>query len=773
MWSVYLQLCAALALGVYFGDKISVGDTIIFIIGIILTSGLRKLAIKKFFSMNTVVILMVAAGIISYHYAVSESSRSAYRFQDKYVTMLGKVTDLPRIEKDYNVYLVDVRLIHYLDENQEVRERVRVTTKDVLKFGDSVKIEGFLKPFSKKLNGGDYDVGRSYKAKGIYFSTYSDDIVLTDTEFKIYSPSYFATWVKSLMSDRIYENYEGDKAAVIRAVLTGYKDAFSEEFEEVLYESNTMRLFYPAYMHISFLLMLAGLLSEYVKKDKRDKLLIVLLALYAVFNFNSHYIVKSAMVIAAFAYSKYKIGFGNYIDVLSLVVGITLLINPLIGYETGFVLSVTANLVIYYFTPIVSARLKRIKSFKVKRLLSLWIAMGIGMLPMQAYYFNFTTPYAFLLNLIYAPLLGVLWGITPLKMFFMPILGNLNPFSYTVDGIIFFIMNIPKLVGHLPFYSVPLPRPDILTIAVFYIGLYLLRQGMLGRIKNDFSSQVAGAVIIGFLVTGIGNFSMKLNDVEIDFVNVGQGDGAVLSIPFRETIIIDGGGNSEFSSYDYGKEVFLPYLRREGHHRIDLAVVSHYHSDHCLGVIAAMKKLTVKEVLIPDCLADNEYRIEIEQIAKDKNIKVSYYKAGAKLCFNSGLMMDIISPDDKDLLSIDENDTSFGIRVSYGDFSALFVGDLTSNIEEKHKGEWGKSNLLKVGHHGSASSSGETFIDEVSPDVAVISVGLGNVYGLPNNDVIRRFMKRKIPIYRTDMHGDITVFADKSGRYRMNTFLED
>lgn len=769
MWSVYLQFFVLLAVGIYLGDRVSAGDAVIFILALVLSSVFRKIVLKKFFSFKVLAVVMAAAGILLYHYHISESVRPAYSLHEKYITMLGKVTELPRREQDNNIYIVDVRLMNYLDKNYEVHELIRVTSPEIFDFGDSVRIEGFLKTFPKKLNGGDFDSGRNYKAKGIYFKTYAEEMELCSTNFKCYSLSYFFTRLKSLISERIYDRYEGDTAAVLKAVMTGYKDSFSESFEEELYESNTMRLFYPAYMHIAFIIMLVGLLSAYVSKSKRDVILIVMLVLYAAANFNSHYIVKSAVLAAAVVYSKYKIGFANYIDVLALTAGIMLAINPLIGYETGFILSVTANLLIFYFVPAVSERLKKVRNHKTRNFLSVWIVLSAGMLPMQAYFFYVTTPYAFLMNFIYMPFLSLLWVFAPLNLI-LPVSGSL--FSWIIEGIAFFMQNIPGIVSELPGYKMSVPRPGILTIAVFYLLLYVLRCRFYRRRKNDFSMQFVCAVIIGFTITGLWSFIEKADDMEINFVNVGQGDGAVLSIPFHETVIIDGGGSSEYSDYDYGKEIFLPYLKREGHNKIDLAVVSHYHSDHCKGVIAAMKKLEVKEVLIPDCMGENKYRKEIEFIAEQKDIKLSYFKAGARLKFTSGMIFDIVSPDEAELVSENENDTSFGIRVSYGKFSALFTGDISEEVEKKHKGKWRDCSVLKVGHHGSLSSSSEDFIDETAPEAAVISVGENNSYGLPKDEVILRYMERNIPVYRTDLYGDITVLADKDGSFKVSSFYE-
>ena len=110
--------------------------------------------------------------------------------------------------------------------------------------------------------------------------------------------------------------------------------------------------------------------------------------------------------------------------------------------------------------------------------------------------------------------------------------------------------------------------------------------------------------------------------------------------------------------------------------------------------------------------------------------------------------------------------------MEYGDFKALFTGDITSDVEENHLGEWGYCNVLKVPHHGSKTSSGEDFLDEVSPDVAVFCVGEDNSYSHPDKKVLQRYRDRNIQIYRTDLNGDIKIYADKEKGYKISTYME-
>ena len=769
MWSFYVQMFAFLTVGIYLGDKISSGDAVIFLLSVLLTAILRKPVLKKFFSARVFILLIAVFGILSYHYAMSENVRNLYEYKDKYITAVGKIVELPKAEgKDY-IYIIKVKNVNYLDKDYNPNELVRVRSDKSFKFGESIKVRGFLESFDRKLNSGDYDTPRYYKERGIYFKLYADEAEASDAKIKIYSVTYFSTWVKSKISDSIHKQYSGDEAAILKAIFTGYKDEFSDKLEERLYDTNTMRLFYPAYLHLSLLLSLIGMLSVFVKKEKRDVLFIALLCIYAIYNFNHHYIIKTAMIAAVIAYTKLKIGYSNYIEALCAICSVIFLVNPLTCYDAGFILSVSASVLIYYFVPIVKEHIKLKVSKETKRIIALWIVLTFGMLPLNAYFFNVTNPYAFLLNFLYIPLLDFLLAAVSISMVLTAITG-INIFCGLPRGILYFMEWLPSAISGFPFYSIAIPRPSAVVIIIFYLCLFIVYKRMKRKKRDDFSVKTAAAVILGLSLTCIFNFCGRINDVEIDFVNVGQGDGAVISIPFRETLLIDGGGSSEYSDYDYGEKIFVPYLRRNGYTYIDAAIVSHYHSDHVKGIIAAMKKLKVKEVIMPECMEDNKYRLAIEEIAKDKDIKISFYKTGTRLRFHSGMTLSIIAPDDEDLKNENENDTSYGINMHYGNFSALFMGDLSSETELKHSGQWGDCDVLKVGHHGSRFSSCEEFLEETKPETAVISVGEGNSYSHPHDEVIKRLRDNNARIYRTDIYGNITVIADKSGEYKVYGF---
>ena len=769
MWSVYIQIFAALTIGIFLGDKISVGDTLIFVLALFIAAPLKKLVFKKFFSHSVCILLVAAFGIIGYHWAVSETNRPFYPLEEKYITAFGKIVDLPREDNESYIYTVQIKSAEYMGKTYTPGEKIRVTAGKKFNFGDCIEVKGFLKCFPEKLNNGDYDVARHYKSKGIYFKMYADNAILSQKKIRIYTPAYFAAWLKSKISDRIYENYSGDEAAVLKAVFTGYKDSFSPEFEDMLYKTNTMRLFYPAYMHLALLFSLIGFLGAFVKKSIRDKIFILLLIIYSIYNINTHYILKTALLAICLTYTKMKIGYAHYMESLCAICTVIILSNPLVCYESSFVLSVTAGILIFYFVPPIAERIKIKTTARNKRLIAVWLVMSVGMAPLNAYYFSVTNPYAFLINMLLIPTLNVLWIAVSVNLCILSVL-NIDIITKMTVGLIYFIIKLPDILCGLPFFTIMLPRPSVVVIIIYYLCIYIVYRKCIRKTRDDFAAKTAAAVAIGLAVSCISGFVSEIDDMSINIVNVGQGDGAVISVPFAEKVLIDGGGSSEYSDYDYGKSIFVPFLKRNGYTNITAAVVTHYHSDHVKGIIAAMDELNVADVIIPNCMEENKYRREIEEKAAKKNIKLSYYKTGDILRFSSGMCMKIIAPDNTDLQSENENDRAYGVKVVYGKFSALFMGDISKETELRHLGEWGDCDVLKVGHHGSKTSTGEEFIKEVKPETAIISVGKNNPYSHPNIEVLKILENSHADIFRTDKNGNIKVVADKNGKYRIMSY---
>lgn len=768
MGSWTAQIVIAYAAGIFFGSTLPVSFFCFLPFSIPLLPFLYRLIFQKIPWKTFFLWCFVCVGIFSYHIANTNAFRSAEPFSDEYVTLIGKITEIPTQNEERFSYVINTPVLIYQDERHPIRERVRFSSDAAFSLGDSVKVEGFLEHFEEPLNSGDFHYGHYYKSRGIYYRLSNTECELSTEKVHHHSLPYLANCIKDKIRQAIRRLYAGDAAAILESVLLGYKKEFSDELETSIFQSNTMRMFYPTYLHLILLNMLAGIVMTYFSKNKRTAFQCLLLIFYCFWNTNLPAGIKTAMLAMFFLLQNRIFGYSSYIKTLFCVVGIMLFYEPLLLFNRGIILSVGFNLTMIYLFPVIEEKLYKVQSRGLRRFLSVWLTSILGMLPILTYVSHYLNLYGILISTLTMPILCVLWLCAPLTLLLYPVMGAWCPFFYATNGAIYLFCNLPDWTLLLPGSAIALKRFDFVTVLIYYLSVLLICLWIQKQNKNYI--RLTAAALSGFLLVNGFFFFRDINRLQIRFVSVGQGDGTIISVPFCQNILLDGGGGEEYTDYNSGETVFIPYALRNGYQKINLAIVSHFHGDHCRGIITALEKLDVMEIVMPDTTPENPYRKEIERIAREKGIKCTYPTAGDIFSYPSGLTLQFISPDRQDLNSSVENNSSLVIRVSYGKFSALFCGDIHAAVERKYAGLWGEADVLKVAHHGSATSTTKKFLEEVNPTAALIGVGYDNLYQLPDARITDLLQSRGISVYRTDRHGDIRISASKSGNMRIDSY---
>ncbi len=250
--------------------------------------------------------------------------------------------------------------------------------------------------------------------------------------------------------------------------------------------------------------------------------------------------------------------------------------------------------------------------------------------------------------------------------------------------------------------------------------------------------------------------------LEVTFFDVGQGDAIMVKTPERHLILIDGGPDDTI----LGKiGQIIPFWRQH----IDLVVLTHPHADHLYGLIQILDRYQVDYILWSgvECL-DSVCQLWKNELAKgDSEIIIA--QAGQRIRSDS-MVLDVLYPLTSyyRYLPKDHNDISVVTKLSYGNHAFLFTGDITDKGEKEIILAWGNylsSNIMKVAHHGSISSSQEDFLDIVHPEIAIIQVGANNKYGHPAQETIDKLISRSIIIHRTDEDGDIKIISNGLNYY--------
>ena len=259
-------------------------------------------------------------------------------------------------------------------------------------------------------------------------------------------------------------------------------------------------------------------------------------------------------------------------------------------------------------------------------------------------------------------------------------------------------------------------------------------------------------------------------EARVTFLNVGQGDSTLIQTADNTSIMIDGGGTS-IEDYSIGDEVLIPYLISNNVRKIDYAIITHFHDDHAEGIITLMKNYQVNNLIVPDVICkDNDIKDYAYRIAKERNINILEVSDGDKLEIDN-VILDILSPTKG--FDGEINNTSIILKAQCAGASFMFTGDAEKSAEKRLVGRNLKSDVLKVGHHGSTTSSTDEFISAVRPKYAVISVGENNVYGHPAGKTIYTLLKYDVEYMRTDLNGTIIFELDQDGIKDIKTLKGD
>lgn len=253
--------------------------------------------------------------------------------------------------------------------------------------------------------------------------------------------------------------------------------------------------------------------------------------------------------------------------------------------------------------------------------------------------------------------------------------------------------------------------------------------------------------------------------LKVTFVDVGQGDSVVVQLPNGKVWVVDGGG-IRGNDWDIGRFIIAPFLWEEGIHKIETLFLSHPHHDHYKGLGFLAEHFSPKILFTNgDAAPEGEAEEWQEFLAKIEkgNIAVQKVTRNTRAIEEAGVRLEFLAPGSQGTIPhFDVNDNSIVLRLSYKQVSFLLPGDLMEAgelllLESKLNV---KADVLKTGHHGSATSTKEVFLNAVQPKYAVMSVGAYNPYGMPSQELVNRLKQKGISLFRTDLHGAVTFTTD-------------
>ncbi|WP_416827302.1 DNA internalization-related competence protein ComEC/Rec2 [Ectobacillus polymachus] len=557
----------------------------------------------------------------------------------------------------------------------------------------------------------------------------------------------------------------------MNALLYGDREQLSSEIEDQYQQLGLIHLLAISGSHISFLavMCLFVMLRVGFTRETATVLLLLVVPLYMFMAGASASVVRASImavfVFTCLLFSKRLSG----MDALSLTAITMVIWNPYVLFDIGFQYSFLSTAILLLSTRVI------LTGNPIKAAWNLALAAQLSSIPITLHYFGRLSPYSLLLNLIYVPYLTFVIMPLALLVLIVSFLIPSVPFFTTLLVWCISISNdLLKWCNSLPFLQLTFGHSSVWLTCLYSICilfLFLAWEGKIGR------SYFTHSIVCVVLIASFHYISPYLNpNGLVTFIDVGQGESILIRLPYNKaTYLIDTGGMISFPkeewqkrkrTYSVGENVVLPYLYHLGIKKIDKLILTHGDVDHIGAANEILNGIAIGELMVGKKKSPSIQEEEIIHLAREKNVRVREIQDGYTWNDDGVATFTILSPTGDETK---DNNQSIVLYTKLGGLQWLFTGDLEEEGEKQIMDRYPglHVNVLKVGHHGSKSSTSEAFVQMLQPTTAIISVGQKNRYGHPHKEVLDRLNKHNITIWRTDEEGAITfTFKGDMGTFR-------
>ncbi len=711
-------------------------------------------------------------GCVEFRFFDYDISQKFNGYSGQTVIVYGSISSEPEIKEGRVSYVVSVYAIMQKKIMKKINGKILLKLKtdiddNMLDYGTEIKVMGSLQTAQGSRNPGGFDYKHYLAGKEVSAIVYSHCKTVTILNYEGSNKiSRLGIFIKQNIISTIDKSIVGkEQAGLLNGMLIGARNGLDKSVQNAFSDAGLTHIMAVSGMNVAFVVFPFVFLFKKIrlKKITSNIIIIAILGLFSLVTGFTPSVMRAVIMAVLVLISQIVMRDPDVISGLSFSAIIILIFGPNILFDIGFQLSYVATLsIVLLYKKIKSVLDKKIKFKMLTDVISLTVAAQIGTIPIIALYFNKISLISLISNIFVVPVVEI---ITILG-FCMAIIGQISIHVSQLLGYInylflSFVLIVTKISAAIPFATIKISTPPIIIIILYYLSLifFYFQQPKLKKIfncKNGFIIFVCIlliSIVSGFIPRGL----------EIIFIDVGEGDSALIMSESGKTVLIDGGDSfdSADDSSNAGELIVAPLLYDYNISRIDIVVATHAHDDHIKGLIPIIKQFEIGMIVLPESGQEESFS-EILDIAELRKITVLKCEKNDNIKIDKNTMLEAIYPKQGFTPQTSAlNNGSLVLKLLYKSLSVLFTGDIEEEVEKMliDDGVNLNADIVKIAHHGSGTSSTEEFLDKVNPYAAVVSVGT-NSFGHPSKEVLERLKENNIITLRTDQCGAVIMNSD-------------
>jgi competence protein ComEC len=639
-----------------------------------------------------------------------------------------------------------------------------------LQLGNSIIFSATVYPLEEKRNPSQFNYKQYLASQGIY-----TQVGIQRIEHLSSPPGQILTWstMRRHILAAIDSNFSQKTASLAKALLIGYKNELERHEKISFSRAGLSHIMAVSGLHVGFILapfwiMIPFFWTLRYGKEMGLMLLMGILYFYAGLTDFSASVTRASLVGIFLAYGKLFHKVRNSKNLTAVAALLILLIKPSDLFSIGFQLSFCAVYVILLTAPVIQHWLPNSIRFgwigKPIMIIVISLIVQVGLFPLLAYYFGEFSLIGPLANAFVIPFLGIAVPFALLLLLLAFILPELALLLNTpIDLFLSWLNWFVDVAAGLPWSWIQVHIGSILFFGIWIAAIFFVASLPISKLRWKVL-----AILLLFLSLDQGNKviqKLKPATLQLTFFDVGQGDAALISTPNGKHFLIDAGRwQPDYNSATY---VIIPHLKEQNIEKLDAVFLSHPHADHIGGILELIGTIPIDTIYNSGASYDSQLYQSYHREAVHHQIPIVSLTAGDQVSIDPAIRLFVYGPKDQSAGS-NVNNHSLILELIYGKTEFLFMGDAEKaqeNLLTDIFPELADTNFLKVGHHGSKTSSTSRFLQIATPERGVVSLDKQNRFEHPHKQATQRLHKYINDIHFTSLEGAARYYSDGYGIY--------